>query len=148
MDPKSYQKLADRRTGKSPLWKDCLFAFLIGGAICTVGELLRTFFGELLHLDRETAGMCVSASLIFLSALLTGMGLYEKIAKYGGAGTLVPITGFANAMVSPAVEFKREGFVLGVGPKVFSVAGPVILYGTLAAAVRGAVYAVTQAVSG
>ncbi|MBQ8787203.1 MAG: stage V sporulation protein AC [Oscillospiraceae bacterium] len=118
---------------------DILKAFLIGGLICSIGQGLLdifTYYG----FDKKSASAWTSITLVFISALLTGLGLYEKIAKHGGAGTLVPITGFANAVASPALEFKAEGFILGVGAKVFAIAGPVILYGTAASVVYGIIY--------
>lgn len=114
-------------------------AFVIGGLICMLGEYLRTLYGGM-GLDDTDKGIATSVTLIFLSALMTGLGLYSKLAKHGGAGTLVPITGFANSVVAPAVEFKAEGFVLGLGAKIFIISGPVILYGTLASAVYGVIY--------
>ena len=118
---------------------DTLKAFLIGGLICSIGQgflNLYSYFG----FDEKTSAAWTSITLVFISALLTGLGLYEKIAKHAGAGTLVPITGFANAVASPALEFKAEGYVLGVGAKVFAIAGPVILYGTAASVVYGLIY--------
>lgn len=114
-------------------------AFVIGGGICLLGEVLRQFF-LMSEMDAEAAGAWTSVILVFLSALLTGLGIYEKLAKHGGAGTLVPITGFANAVSSAAVESKTEGFILGVGTKIFTIAGPVILYGTAASVIYGIVY--------
>ncbi|HBI86162.1 MAG TPA: stage V sporulation protein AD [Ruminococcus sp.] len=121
----------------------CAKAFGIGGSICLIGEMLRQM---LLHsgLPSEEAGTWVSVILVFCSALLTGLGIYEKLAKHGGAGTLVPITGFANAVSAAAVEAKTEGFILGVGTKIFTIAGPVLLYGTAAASLYGAVYWLMQ----
>ena len=114
-------------------------AFLIGGAICTLGEIFLNIFTKF-GCAKESAGAWASIILILLSAILTGFGLYEKIAKHAGAGTLVPITGFANAVVSSALESKSEGFILGVGAKIFTIAGPVILYGTTASVIYGLVY--------
>lgn len=131
-----YQKFVQDRAKSSPLAKDCLLAFAIGGGICVVGQLILDGFTGL-GLDKTDAGTATSISLVFLSALLTGLNLYSKLARYGGAGTLVPITGFANAVVSPAMEFKSEGFVLGLGAKMFIIAGPVIVYGITAAVVYG-----------
>ena len=124
---------------RSPMGKDCLNAFWIGGLICVLGQLLMNGYGAL-GLDKETAGTATSMTLVALSALLTGLSLYDDIAKYGGAGTLVPITGFANAIAAPAVEFKTEGFILGVGAKLFTIAGPVIVYGLSASVVYGLIY--------
>lgn len=136
---KQYQIMTKKASPGSKSWIDIPSAFVIGGLICTVGEyLLNTFKNN--GFDTKTAGAWTSVTLVFLSALLTGLGLYEKIAKHGGAGTLVPITGFANAVVSPALEFKSEGFILGLGAKIFIISGPVILYGTIASAIYGLVY--------
>ena len=136
---KQYQIMTKKASPGSKSWIDIPSAFVIGGLICTVGEyLLNTFKDN--GFDTKTAGAWTSVTLVFLSALLTGLGLYEKIAKHGGAGTLVPITGFANAVVSPALEFKSEGFILGLGAKIFIISGPVILYGTIASVIYGLVY--------
>jgi stage V sporulation protein AC len=114
-------------------------AFVIGGIICVIGELLTNVYMQIGADEKDAAAWC-SVTLIAVSVILTAMGLYEKIAKHGGAGTLVPITGFANSVAAPAVEFKTEGYVLGVGAKIFSIAGPVILYGTTAGTVYGIIY--------
>jgi stage V sporulation protein AC len=119
--------------------KDCLNAFLVGGLICTIAQALTTVYMAL-GLAKEEAGTLTSVTLVFVAALLTGLGVFVKIAKFAGAGTLVPITGFANSVVSPAIDCKAEGWVLGVGAKIFTVAGPVLLYGTLAGAVWGVIY--------
>ena len=140
MEKKTYQKLADAHAPKSPLLKNCLNAFWTGGLICVLGEGLRTLYGQAAHLPETEAGTLTSVTLIFLSALLSGIGVYDRIARLAGAGTLVPITGFANAVVSPAIDSHAEGLVLGVGAKIFSVAGPVLLYGTLSGTVYGVIY--------
>ena len=124
---------------KSPVIKDLIWAFVIGGLICVLGQAI-TEFAKSYGADKETAGSITSVSLIFLSGLFTGLGLYEKLAKHAGAGTLVPITGFANAMVSPAIEFKNEGLIFGVGAKLFVIAGPVIVYGVSASIIGGIIY--------
>ena len=142
MTEKEYEKLVGQLSKKSPLWKDCLWAFVIGGIICTIGQALFTGY-EALGLDKEKAGTAMSITLVFLSALLTGLSLYDDIAKRAGAGTLVPITGFANAVSAAAVEFQTEGFILGVGAKMFTIAGPVIVYGVSASVVYGLVYWIT-----
>ena len=139
LDKQEYGKLVEQMAPKSPVVKDCIFAFLIGGLICTIGQALMNFYSYL-GLDKTNAGTAVSITLVGLSALLTGLSLYDNIAKYAGAGTLVPITGFANAVVSPAIEFKTEGFILGVGAKMFTIAGPVIVYGVSASVVYGFIY--------
>ena len=142
-----YSKLVQEKSPKSPLVSDCVRAFLTGGAICTLGQ---GFIELYLYLgaDEKTAGTLCSLSLIFISALLTALGVFDKIAKFAGAGTLLPITGFANSVVSPAIEFKSEGFILGVGAKMFSIAGPVIVYGTVASVVYGLIYWITKIITG
>lgn len=141
MTEKEYAKLVAARMPKSPIWKDCLWAFAVGGAICTLGQVLLALYGQ--WLDKTDAGTAASMTLVALSALLTGLSLYDNIAKFAGAGTLVPITGFANSVAAPAVEFKTEGFILGVGAKMFTIAGPVIVYGTVASVVYGIIYWIT-----
>ena len=126
MTEKEYAKLVKDLSPKSPVLKDCFNAFWIGGLICAIGQAILNGYLAL-GLDQETAGTAMSVTLVFLSALLTGLSLYDNIAKHAGAGTLVPITGFANAIAAPAVEFKTEGFILGIGGKIFTIAGPVIL---------------------
>ena len=123
----------------SPMWMNLLKAFVIGGLICTIGQLILNGFSAL-GLDKEEAATATSVSLVFLSALFTGLSLYDDLAKHGGAGTLVPITGFANAVAAPAVEFQSEGFVLGVAAKILTIAGPVIVYGIGASGVYGLGY--------
>lgn len=140
----TYAKFADAHAPKSPLGKDCLWAFLVGGSICTIGQILHDVFQNLCSLDEEIAGTLTSASLILAAVVLTAFGIFDNIAKHAGAGTLVPITGFANAMVSPAIDSHSEGLVLGVGAKIFTVAGPVLLYGTLAGFVYGVIYWLCQ----
>lgn len=139
MTEKEYGKLVKDMAPKSPLWRDCLNAFWIGGLICTIGQLIMNGYLAL-GLTKEDAGTAMSMTLVFLSALLTGLSLYDNIAKIAGAGTLVPITGFANAISSAAVEFKTEGFILGVGAKMFTISGPVIVYGVSASVVYGLIY--------
>lgn len=133
---KEYQKLADKKQLPSPILKNCVNAFFIGGAICTVGEIISGIY-KYCGLDVETAGSATSVTLIFLGILFTGLGLYSKLAHYAGAGTIVPITGFANSVASPAIEARTEGFVLGVAAKIFTIAGPVIVYGTAASVIAG-----------
>ena len=133
-----YQKKVERKVPRSNLCIDCVKAFLIGGAICAIGQGVLNFY-LWLKLSKELAAMAVSVTMIFIGVLLTGLDLYRKIAKHGGAGTLVPITGFANAVASPAIEAKTEGYVLGVGVKLFSIAGPVIVYGIAASVAAGIV---------
>ena len=139
---KEYSALVKRLSPPSPKAKDFTFAYLIGGLICAIGQLFKELY---LYLDipEDTVKVLLPVTLIFIAALLTALKLFDKIAKHAGAGTLVPITGFANAVVSPAIEFKAEGFVLGVGAKMFSIAGPVIVYGTVASVIYGVIYWIT-----
>ena len=139
MTEKQYDALVKEMIPPSPLGKDCLIAFLVGGAICCLGQVFLNWYGSL-GLDKDMAGTAASMSLVALSALFTGLSLYDDLAKHAGAGTLVPITGFANSIAAPAVEFKTEGFVLGVGAKMFTIAGPVLVYGTAASVVYGFIY--------
>ena len=139
MTEKQYGALVAWMAPKSPLWRDCLNAFWIGGLICVVGQIFTNCYGAW-GLEKQDAGTAASMTLVALSALLTGLSLYDDIAKHAGAGTLVPITGFANAIAAPAVEIKTEGFVLGVGAKMFTIAGPVIVYGLAASVVYGFIY--------
>ena len=136
MSAKDYTQYVQKRAKKSPLLKDVLFAFAIGGGICVVGQLILNLWG-MTGISKEEAGTATSCTLVFISALLTGLNLYNKLGRFGGAGTLVPITGFANAVVSPAIDFKSEGFITGMAAKMFVVAGPVIVYGTLASVLYG-----------
>ena len=142
MTEREYAKMIKDMAPKSPVVKDCINAFWIGGLICTIGQLILNGFTAL-GLDKTDAGTATSMSLVFLSALLTGLSLYDNIAKYAGAGTLVPITGFANAIAAPAVEFKTENWINGVGSKMFIIAGPVIVYGVAASVVYGFIYWLT-----
>ena len=139
MTEREYGKLVEELSPDSPMGKDCVLAFVVGGLICTLGQVFLELYGKL-GLDRDNAGTAASMTLVALSALLTGLSLYDNIAKFAGAGTLVPITGFANAVAAPAVEFKTEGFILGVGAKMFTIAGPVIVYGVSASVVYGFIY--------
>ena len=136
MTPQEYQKYVQSMAKKSPIVKDVLLAFVIGGAICVLGQLIQNVWAAA-GLSKQASGTATSCTLVFLSALLTGLNLYNKIARYGGAGTLVPITGFANAVVSPAIDFKSEGFITGMAAKMFLVAGPVIVFGTIASVLYG-----------
>ncbi len=142
MTPRQYARLVKEISPKSPIGKDCLNAFWIGGLICTLGQLIKNGYLAL-ELSEKAASTAMSMTLVVLSALLTGLGLYDDIAKRAGAGTLVPITGFANAVSSAALEFKTEGYVLGVGAKMFTIAGPVIVYGVSASVVYGLIYWIT-----
>jgi len=138
MTPKEYQQYVKEKEQKSPIVKDVLLAFLIGGAICVLGQAIQNGWSAA-GLNQEDAGTATSCTLVLLSALLTGLNLYNKIARFGGAGTLVPITGFANSVASPAIDFKSEGFITGMAAKMFIVAGPVIVFGTAASVVYGIV---------
>ena len=139
MTKQEYDELVKQKTPNSTILKNCIKAFLIGGLICVLGEVLLKMYKNL-GLSQEDAGTMVSVTLVFLSALLTGLNIYPKIAKHAGAGTIVPITGFANAVTAPALEAKTEGYVLGVGAKIFTIAGPVILYGVLSSVIAGIIY--------
>ena len=138
MSPKEYKSYVEQKAKKSPIVKDVALAFIIGGLICVVGQAIQDGWSAV-GLNQEDAGTATSICLVLLSALLTGFNLYNKIARYGGAGTLVPITGFANAVVSPAIDFKSEGFVTGMAAKMFTVAGPVSVFGTLASVIYGVI---------
>ena len=143
MTNEEYAKLVKQRSKPSPMGKNMVWAFLVGGSICAFGQLLSTLYQDW-GLDREQAGTAVSVTLIGITALLTGLGVFDDIAKRAGAGTLVPITGFANAVVSPAVEFKTEGFITGTAAKLFQVAGPVLVFGISASVVYGLVLCLFQ----
>ena len=136
MTNEEYKKFTERHAPRSPVGKNLLWAFLIGGLICCLGQFLMNLYLSL-GLDEESAATAESISLVFLGALLTGLGLYDTIAKRAGAGTLVPITGFANSVVAPALEFKTEGFITGTAAKMFVIAGPVVVYGASAGVVYG-----------
>lgn len=140
IEKKAYKKYADAHAPSSPTVKNCIWAFFVGGGICLLGQGLVCIYRDILGMEQKDAGTLCSVTLIFVAALLSGLGLFEKIAKRAGGGTLVPITGFANSVVSPAIDSKAEGFILGVGAKIFTVAGPVLLYGTIAGAVYGIIY--------
>ena len=135
----AYKKYTEGRAKRSNIGKNCFASFWTGGLICALGELLFEIF-SVLGIQSSDASLYVTTSLIFLSALLTAIGFFERIAKYAGAGTLVPVTGFANSVVSPAIDTKSEGLVLGVGAKIFTVAGPVLLYAILAGSTYGIIY--------
>lgn len=139
MTEKEYEKLVEEISPKSPVGKDCLSAFLVGGIICAIGQFFINFYTNL-GLEKDLASAAASMTLVVISAILTGLSLYDNLAKHAGAGTLVPITGFANAIAAPAIEFKTEGFILGVGAKMFTIAGPVIVYGLAASVVYGFIY--------
>ena len=138
MSNQAYNEYVMKKAEKSPLVKDTLLAFLIGGAICTLGQAIRALALSR-GLSQDQAGLVTTIALIGLSALLTGLNLYSRLARFGGAGTLVPVTGFANAVVSPAIDFRSEGLVTGMAARMFLVAGPVLVYGTVAGAVYGVI---------
>lgn len=138
-----YQQYVKEHAKPSPIFKNCIFAFLIGGSICIFAELLCYLYSFIPAIPSSFIPTLASITLIFISVLLTGLSLYDKIAKIAGAGTLVPITGFANAVASPAIDSRAEGYILGVGAKIFTVSGPVILYGTLAGTIYGIIYWIT-----
>ena len=138
MSPKEYNRYVARLAKKSPLGKDLLNSFLSGGLSCGIGQLILNGCAAL-DLSEQDAAAATSVSLVFLSAVLTGLSVYDDLAKIAGAGTLVPITGFANAVVSPAIEFKAEGFITGMAAKMFIIAGPVIVYGTIASVLYGVI---------
>ncbi len=138
-----YKNLVHQTTPKSPLLKDCIKAFVFGGSICCFGEILRTLY-SFTSLNEDEVSLAVSVTIIAITAVLTGTGIFDKIAKHAGAGTAVPITGFANSVVSPAVEFSMEGKILGTGAKMFNLAGPVIVYGCSAASLYGLIYWIYQ----
>ena len=142
MTEREYGKLVQDMSPKSPMGKDCFFAFWIGGLICVIGQAAMNGY-KALGMEKVDASTATCMTLIVLSAILTGFSIYDDIAKHAGAGTLVPITGFANAVVAPAIEFKTEGFVLGVGANMFKIAGPVIVYGVSASVVYGLIYWIT-----
>ena len=139
MTDKQYGELVKELSPKSPLWKDCIKAFAIGGAICALGQVFMNLYANM-GVEKQDAATFASMTLVVLSSLLTGLSLYDNLAKHAGAGTLVPITGFANSIAAPAVEFKTEGFILGLGAKMFTIAGPVIVYGVSASVVYGFIY--------
>jgi stage V sporulation protein AC len=140
LSKETYKQYADARAPKSPLGRDCAHTFLAGGLICTLAQGLTDLYTKLCGLPKEDAGTLTAATLVLIAAILTGLGVFDRMAKWAGAGTLVPITGFANAVVSPAIDAKSEGLILGVGAKIFTVAGPVLLYGTLAGTLYGVIY--------
>lgn len=140
VDKVNYQDRVKKQMPKSRLLKECIFAFIIGGLICIVGEALNDFGEFVLKLDETGIGSFRTAVLIFLGALFTGIGIYDVLGRHAGAGSIVPITGFANSVVSPALEYKWEGYILGVGAKLFSIAGPVLVYGISASILVGIIY--------
>ena len=148
MDKKQYKRYAASHAKRSPILKNCVRAFIVGGGICLFSEGLFSLFPRSLGLEEEVARTLCSVSLIFIAVLLTGLGVFDKIAKFAGAGTLVPITGFANSVASPAIDSRAEGYILGVGAKIFTVAGPVILYAVASGTVFGIVYSIYTVMRG
>ncbi len=140
MDKETYKKYATAHAPRSPIAKNCFNAFCIGGLICAIGQGLNDIYHLVLGMSKDDAGLLSSCTLVLVAVILTAFGVFDEIAKVAGAGTLVPITGFANAVVSPAIDSKSEGFILGVGAKIFTVAGPVLLYGILSGAIYGVIY--------
>lgn len=138
MSNQEYNKYVMSKAKSSPIWKDMAWAFCVGGLICLIGQALSNLY-QMWGASKEDAGTWVSITLVFLASLLTGLGVFDDIAKVAGAGTLVPITGFSNAMVSPALEFKSEGFITGTAVKLFTVAGPVLVFGISASVVYGVI---------
>lgn len=134
-----YQYMVNKVNPKPPLLKNCIWAFLVGGVICVIGQAINNIF-LLYGLAKDDAAMWTSVTLVFAGALLTGLDIYDSIGKYAGAGSIVPITGFSNSIVSPAMEYKKEGYVFGVGAKMFTIAGPVIVYGVIASVIVGLIY--------
>ena len=142
LTPKEYKEITQRISPKPKVLKNVIMAFLVGGLICSFGQILINFYMNYTGLSKIAAQMAGTASLILLGALLTGLGVYDKIVKIGGAGGIVPVTGFANSMVSPALEYKREGYVFGVGGKLFTVAGPILVYGIVTSIIVGIIYSI------
>ncbi len=140
VDQTNYQQYVKKNMPKSHLFKECVMAFIIGGLICVFGEAINDFAKNVMKLDEEGVNAFRSAVLIFLGALFTGIGIYDVLGRYAGAGSIVPITGFANSIVSPALEYKWEGYILGVGAKLFTIAGPVLVYGISSSVLVGVIY--------
>ena len=141
-----YKSLIKKQSGRSPLIKNCFFAFLTGGSLCFLGQWLF-FFYHFLGIDENKAYVLVTVTFIFLSSLMTALGFFDKIARHSGAGTLLPVTGFSNSITSSAIDTKSEGLILGVGKGIFTVAGPVILYSTVAGTVFGIIYYLVKALT-
>ena len=141
MNNRQYNEYLKKKTPNSPLLKDCLMAFLVGGGICAIGQGIADFLGQWVH--REEVKLMLPIIMVFLGSLFTAIGIYDKLAKHAGGGTIIPITGFSNSITSAAMEFKAEGWILGLGAKIFQIAGPVIAYGTAASVVYGVVYWIT-----
>lgn len=144
INKEEYKQYVKKTAPKSPIVKDCVLAYIFGGGICVLGQLLFDLYSNITSYEQSKVYALVSLTIIFVTALLTGIGVFDNIAKYAGAGTLVPVTGFANSVVSPAIDTKAEGLILGVGAKIFTVSGPVILYGILSGVIYGVVLWVVQ----
>lgn len=138
-EKKKYNDMVEKMSPKSPILKNCIYSFISGGFICVIGQFINNM-AKNYGFNNDDASLITSTILILISAILTGLGLYGKLGKYCGAGTIVPITGFANSVVSPAIEFKKEGFIFGLGAKMFVIAGPVIVYGVITSIIVGAIY--------
>ncbi len=148
MEAKTYQRFTRAHAPHSPLWKNCINAFWSGGLICTMAQGFRDFYTNICHIEAANAATLTSVTIILIAVILTAFGVFDRIAKVTGAGTLVPITGFANSVVSPAIDSHAEGLVLGVGAKIFTVSGPVLLYGTLAGSIYGVIYWIITIMTG
>ena len=148
MNKEQYKRFVQSHGKKSPVAKNCVHAFLVGGLICAVAQGFKNIYLELAGLEERDAAAMTSVTICFIAITLTAIGIFDKIAKFAGAGTLVPITGFANSVASPAIDSKAEGFILGVGAKVFTIAGPVLFYSTVAGAIYGVIYYIYLVVTG
>lgn len=145
---KEYQQFANQRNPERPIWSNCLRAFIVGGLICTLGQAISLFYTTFFDFTERTASDPTAATLIFIAALLTGLGVYDHLAQWAGAGTAVPVTGFSNAIASAAIEHRSEGFILGVGGNMFKLAGPVIVYGVVAAFFVGLIRYILMSLGG
>lgn len=145
---KEYSELVKQVSPKSHTIRDCLRAFWVGGLICCVGQGINDIYQQLLGMDKKAAAALTSVTLVFIGATLTGLGLYDNIGKYAGAGSIVPITGFSNSIVAPAIEFKHEGYIMGIGSKLFTIAGPVLVYGISTSNIVGLIYLLLEAIKG
>ena len=139
-DKNEYKQYVEKMSPKPNYLKNCIMAFLVGGLICCIGQGINDFYMKIINLDKLSAATATSMSLIFLGSFLTGLGVYDLIGKRAGAGSIIPITGFANSIVSPAMEFKKEGYVTGVGANLFKIAGPVLVYGITSSIICGMIY--------
>lgn len=142
MSNEKYKDYVSNKTPKSSVVMDCVKAFVVGGVICVLGQIIHDLWGMLVKVDDIQLATITSITMVFIGSLLTGLGVYDRIGKFAGAGSIVPITGFANSVVAPAMEYKSEGYVMGVGAKMFTLAGPVIVYGTIASVIVGLIAAI------